>query len=188
MYVRTTFHVRQSWFHANIIHISFASYIYCHKCSYPKNRLYYSCSYRVILVRALPRIVARRFVVADDEDGAAVAAHTAAADGRGRTPHYLGVVAAHLVRGARVAVVVVVLLLGDPGVDGVRRRVVAAGAPEDVLAVRPAGVHELAVGRPLVGVVLGVRRDGVVPRHGADADGGPGGVVGAHEVLGRVLG
>ncbi|CAL9767056.1 unnamed protein product [Musa acuminata subsp. burmannicoides] len=142
---------------------------------------------RVVSVRALPHDVARRVVVADDEDGAAVALHPSTADGRRVPPHHLRVVAADLAVSARVAVVVVVLLLVDPAVDGVGCGEVGAGAPEEVLPVRPAGVHELAVADALVGVVLSVRGDVGVPRHGANADGRPGRVVGVHEVLGGVL-
>jgi hypothetical protein len=51
-------------------------------------------------------------------------------------------VPAHLPVSAAVGVVVVVLLLGDPRPHGVGRRPVGAGgAPEDVLAVGPAGVE-----------------------------------------------
>ncbi|CAL9066809.1 unnamed protein product [Musa banksii] len=141
----------------------------------------------VISVRALPHDVARWVVVADDKDAAVVALHPSTADGRRVLPHHLRVVAADLAVSARVAVVVVVLLLVDPAVDGVDSGEFRAAAPEEVLPVRPAGVHELAVADALVGVVLRVRGDVVVPRHGANADGRPGRVVGVHEVLGGVL-
>ncbi|CAL9080274.1 unnamed protein product [Musa textilis] len=158
-----------------------------HARNYSFFQICYNEEDSVVSVRAHPHDVARWVVVADDEDGAAVAPHPSTADGRRVPPHHLRVVAADLAVSARVAVVVVVLLLADPAVDGVGCGEVGAGAPEEVLPVRPAGVHELAVADALVGVVLGVRGDVVVPRHGANADGRPGRVVGVHVVLGGVL-
>jgi hypothetical protein len=121
----------------------------------------------LVLVRALPDDVARRVVAADDKDAGAVVADDAVApDGGGGAPHDLRVVAAHLPLRARVGVVVVVLLLAQPRPHGVCRRPVAAGgAPEDVLAVRPAGVHERAVALALRRVALHVYGDVVVVRN-----------------------
>jgi hypothetical protein len=101
----------------------------------------------LVILRALPDDVARRVVAADDEDASVVVADdTGAPDGGGGAPHHLLVVAAHLPLCTPVGVVVVVLLLAQPRPHDVRRRPVAAGgAPEDVLAVRPAGVHQRAV-------------------------------------------
>ncbi|CAL9080270.1 unnamed protein product [Musa textilis] len=158
-----------------------------HARSYSFSQQCYKEEDRVVSVRALPHDVASWVVVADDEDGTAVALHPNTADGRRIPPHHLRVVAADLAVSARVAVVIVVLLLADPAVDSVGCGKVGAGAPEEVLPVRPAGMHELEVTDALVGVVLSVRGDVVVPRHGANADGRPGRVVGVHEVLGGVL-
>jgi hypothetical protein len=142
------------------------------------------------LVGALADDVARRVVAADDEDaGVVVADDAGTADGGGVAPHHLRVVAAHLPLRAAVGVVVVVLLLGHPGAHGVGRRPVGAGgAPEEVLAVGPAGVDQLAVALALRRVALRVRGDGVVPGHRPDAHVGARRVVRVHVVLRRVLG
>ncbi|CAL9053047.1 unnamed protein product [Musa banksii] len=118
----------------------------------------------LLLIRALTHKVARRAIVADDKYApAAFAQCPSAADGRSVLPHDLRVVSAYLAVGAGVVFVVVVLLLLDPEVDGVGQGEGAAAAPEDVLPVRPAGVHELAIGDALVGVLLSVGGDVVVP-------------------------
>ncbi|WOL07839.1 hypothetical protein Cni_G16588 [Canna indica] len=74
------------------------------------------------------------------------------------------------------------------GIYGIYRREVSAEAPEEVLTVRTARVHKLAVADVLVGVVLGVRCHSGVPAHGLDVDSGAGGVMIVHEVLRGVLG
>uniref|UniRef100_J3MIC0 Uncharacterized protein n=1 Tax=Oryza brachyantha TaxID=4533 RepID=J3MIC0_ORYBR len=82
--------------------------------------------------------------------------------------------------------VVVPLLLLHPGAHHVGRRLVGAGgAPEQVLAVLPAGVGvlQLAVAAAVLGVGLRVRRHRVVPRHRPDAHVGPHHVVQVHQVL-----
>jgi hypothetical protein len=100
----------------------------------------------------------------------------------------LCVVAAHLSLRARLGVVVVVLLLAQPRPHGVRHRPVAAGgAPEDVLAIRPARVHQRAVALALRRVALCVRSDVVIPRQRADAHVCARHVLRVHVVLWRVL-
>ena len=162
------------------------AYIRIHACDAESVRSIHDNS---SLVRALADDVARRVVVAGDEDaGVVVADGAGAADAGGVAPHHLRVVPTHLPVRAAVGVVVVVLLLGDPGADGVGRRPVGAGgAPEDVLAVGPAGVDQLAVALPLRRVALRVRGHRVVPGHRADAHVRARRVVRVHVVLRRVL-
>jgi len=162
------------------------AYIRIHACDAESVRSIHDNS---SLVRALADDVARRVVVAGDEDaGVVVADDAGAADAGGVAPHHLRVVPTHLPVRAAVGVVVVVLLLGDPGADGVGRRPVGAGgAPEDVLPIGPAGVLETAVAGPLSGVALRELLQLRAPGHRANADGGTGVVVGSEVVLRRVL-
>jgi hypothetical protein len=139
--------------------------------------------------RALAVDVARGVVAADDEDAAVVGADDArAADAGGPAPHHLRVVAAHLAGVAGVAAQVVVPLLVHPRpqrVGGAPRP--PRRAPEDVLAERPARVHQPAVPGALRRVVLRVPGHPGVPRHRAHAVRRARAVVQIHEVLRRVL-
>ena len=122
------------------------------------------------LVRALAVEVPRRVVAADGEDAGVVAAlDGGAADGGGAAPHHLRVRVAPLPCCAGVTVVVVVLLLGHPQTHDVGGRIVAAGgAPEEVLAVGPAGERQVAVVLPRRRVVRRVGGQALVPRQGLD--------------------
>ncbi|XBI36800.1 hypothetical protein VPH35_122256 [Triticum aestivum] len=138
--------------------------------------------------RALAVEVARGVVVAGDEDAPVPGAdHARAADAGRLAPHHLRVVPAHLAGVAGIGVEVVVPLLVHPRLHGVRGRPRLPGAPEDVLAERPAGVLQPAVGGARVRVVLREPGHAVVPRHRPDAVRGAGAVVQVDEVLRCVL-
>lgn len=146
----------------------------------------------ILLVGGFAGDVARRPVVAGDDDAgvvAGVADDGGAADVRRVVPHHLRVVAARvpLRRRAAVGVVVVPLLLRHPRRHGVGRRRAALGAEVQVLPVVPGArwLQLAATGVQLRRVVLRERRHRAVPDHRRHFHVAPGHVVRVQVVLRR---